>query len=189
MNNTFSPGKTWKDLGISYLGGCNSPKLEKSLKHNVMTYGVYLAPHTVSGYNVCPQSGNCCKYCLHGSGRNKLELLSNKEGGAITKSRIKKTKLFFEDMETFMQLLIHEITQAKKKAETTGMKFAVRLNCTSDINLEQFTLVARTFSNFSRIPSSTTIPKSSTTRGYQKSMVTTTSLIPLAARTGMNVKP
>ena len=75
MNNTFSPGKTKKNLGISYLGGCNSPKLEKSLKQNVMTYGVYLAPHTLSGYNVCPQSDNCCKYCLHGSGRNKLELL------------------------------------------------------------------------------------------------------------------
>lgn len=140
MNNTFSPSKTKKELGISYLGGCNSPKLEKSLKQNVMTYGVYFAPHTVSGYNVCPQSSNCCKYCLHGSGRNKLELLSHKEGGPITKSRIKKTKLFFKDKETFMQLLIHEITQAKKKAEAAGMKFAIRLNCTSDIDLEQFTL-------------------------------------------------
>lgn len=140
MNNTFSPSKTKKELGISYLGGCNSPKLEKSLKQNVMTYGVYFAPHTVSGYNVCPQSSNCCKYCLHGSGRNKLELLSHKEGGPITKSRIKKTKLFFEDKETFMQLLIHEIIQAKKKAEAAGMKFAIRLNCTSDIDLEQFTL-------------------------------------------------
>lgn len=140
MNNTFSPSKTKKDLGISYLGGCNSPKLAKSLKQNVMTYGVYFAPHTVSGYNVCPQSSNCCKYCLHGSGRNKLELLSHKEGGAITKSRIKKTKFFFEEKETFMQLLIHEIKQAKKKAEVAGMKFAVRLNCTSDIHLEQFVL-------------------------------------------------
>lgn len=139
MNYTFSPSKTKKELGISYLGGCNSPKLEKSLKQNVMTYGVYFAPHTVSGYNVCPQSDNCCKYCLHGSGRNKLELLSHREGGAITKSRIKKTRLFFEDKETFMQLLIHEITQAKKKAEAAGMKFAVRLNCTSDIHPEQFT--------------------------------------------------
>ena len=44
MNNTFSPSKIKKNLGISYLGGCNSPKLEKSLKQNVMTYGVYLTP-------------------------------------------------------------------------------------------------------------------------------------------------
>ena len=40
----------------------------------------------------------------------------------------------------FMHLLIHEIRQAKKKADTEGMKFAVRLNCTSDINLEKFEL-------------------------------------------------
>lgn len=143
MNSTFNPAKTKKRLGISYLGGCNSSKLEKSLKHNVMTYGVYLAPHTISGYNVCPQSSNCCKHCLHGSGRNKIELLSHKEGGVITKSRIKKTKLFFEDKDIFMQLLIHEINHASKKAKAAGMKFAIRLNCTSDINPEQFTLAGK----------------------------------------------
>lgn len=136
----LTPSQIKKSLGISYLGGCNSPKLEKSLKHNVMTYGVYFAPHNISGHNVCPESHNCSKYCLHGSGRNKLELLSSPGGGAITKSRIKITKMFFEDKENFMRLLIHEITQAKKKAEVTKMKFAIRLNCTSDINLEEFEL-------------------------------------------------
>lgn len=39
-----------------------------------------------------------------------------------------------------MQLLIHEIKQAKKKADAANMKFAVRLNCTSDISPEEFTL-------------------------------------------------
>ena len=39
-----------------------------------------------------------------------------------------------------MQLLIHEIRQAKKKADAANMKFAVRLNCTSDISPEKFTL-------------------------------------------------
>ncbi len=76
--------------------------------------------------------------CTVRAGTN-WNFFSHKEGGAITQSRIKKTKLFFEDKETFMQLLIHEIGQAKKKAEAAGMKFAVRLNCTSDIHLEQFT--------------------------------------------------
>ncbi len=134
----FSACKTKKDLGISYLGGCNSPKLVKSLKQNVMTYGVYFAPYNLSGHDVCPESENCRKYCLHASGRNKMELLYNPKGGPITKSRIKKTKLFFEDRVSFMQLLIHEIRQAKKQASQDGMQLAVRLNCTSDISLEEF---------------------------------------------------
>lgn len=136
-----SPLKIKKYLGISYLGGCNSPKLVKSMtEQNVMTYGVYLAPYDISGYNVCPNSGNCSKHCLYGSGRNKIELLTYKNGGAIHASRIKKTKLFFEDRTAFMRLLIYEIQHAQKKAESSNMKLAIRLNCTSDINIEEFTL-------------------------------------------------
>ena len=136
-----SPAQIKKALKVSYLGGCNSPKLVKSLKErSVMTYGVYLAPYNLSGYNVCPESDNCCKYCLNGSGRNKLELLSRKDGGAIQNSRIRKTKLFFEDHTSFMRLLVHEIKQAEKKAKADGMQFAVRLNCTSDLSPENFQL-------------------------------------------------
>jgi len=139
-NSLSTPAQIKKSLGISYLGGCNSPKLIKSLERNVMTYGVYLAPGNISGHQVCPNSDNCCKYCLNGSGRNKIELLTYKGGGAIQQSRIKKTKLFFEDRPAFMRLLIHEINQARKKAEAAGMTLAVRLNCTSDINPEEFIL-------------------------------------------------
>lgn len=138
--NTLSPAQIKKKLGISYLGGCNSPKLVKSLERNVMTYGVYFASHNLSGYNVCPNSDNCCRYCLHGSGRNKLELLSNKNGGPIQNSRVKKTKLFFEDRPSFMRLLIHEISHAKQKADASNMTLAIRLNCTSDISPEEFTI-------------------------------------------------
>lgn len=49
---TMSPAQIKKYLGISYLGGYNSSKLIKSKERNVMTYGVYLAPHNLSGYNV-----------------------------------------------------------------------------------------------------------------------------------------
>lgn len=139
-NSLSTPAQIKKSLGISYLGGCNSPKLIKSLERNVMTYGVYLAPGNISGHQVCPNSDNCCKYCLNGSGRNKIELLTYKGGGAIQQSRIKKTKLFFEDRPAFMRLLIHEINQARKKAEAAGMTLAVRLNCTSDISPEEFIL-------------------------------------------------
>ncbi len=136
----MTPSKIKKMFGISYLGGCNSPKLEQSKDLNVLTYGLYLAPHNLSGYNVCPESQECKKYCLHSSGRNKLELLKNQEGGKIQESRIKKTKMFFENTPRFMHLLCYEIEAAREKARQLGMQFAVRLNCTSDISPEKFTL-------------------------------------------------
>ncbi|MCD8251914.1 MAG: hypothetical protein LUD40_07960 [Phocaeicola dorei] len=139
-NSTLTPAQIKKTVGISYLGGCNSPKLVKSLERNVMTYGVYLTPGNLSGYQVCPNSDNCCKYCLNGSGRNKIELLTYKDGGPIQQSRIKKTKLFFENRPAFMRLLVHEINQARKKADAVGMTLAIRLNCTSDISPEEFIL-------------------------------------------------
>lgn len=129
-----------RQAGISYLGGCNSSKLIKSKDRNVMTYGIYLAPYDLSGYNVCPESEQCKKYCLYGSGRNKIELIANEHGGNIQMSRIKKTKLFFEDRRSFMKLLIHEIKQNIKRAEEKQMRFAVRLNCTSDICLDEFNI-------------------------------------------------
>ena len=45
----YNPTRIKKELGISYLGGCNSPKLIKSYGRNVLTYGVYLAPFNLSG--------------------------------------------------------------------------------------------------------------------------------------------
>jgi len=137
----LSPNQIKRQLNISYLGSCStSPKLIKSMTRNVITYGLYLAPYNLSGYNVCPESCNCSVHCLHGSGRNKIELLTNREGGSIQNSRIKKTKFFFEDRSSFMHLLIHEINKEAKKAKKNGMQLAVRLNCTSDISLKEFAL-------------------------------------------------
>ena len=136
----MTPNQIKKRIGITYLGGCNSPKLLKSMGRNVLTYGVYLAPHDLSGHNVCPESEHCKKYCLHASGRNKLELLINASGGKIQQSRIRKTKLFFDERESFMKLLCHEIDLAIKKAEKENKLFAVRLNCTSDISPEEFSI-------------------------------------------------
>jgi len=127
-----------RDMGISYLGNTShSTKLMHSLiEKKISTYGIYLAPSDISGYNVCQNSSTCREHCLFGSGQNMMDILSGKN--KITASRIKKTKLFFENREYFMQLLIAEIKLHKLKAELNGNEFSVRLNCTSDISIEEF---------------------------------------------------
>lgn len=124
--------------GLSYLGMVNnSTKHEKAYSYQEMVYTLYLAPAKMSGYEVCPmRSEECTKLCLNESGRNRIDVHENK----INKSRIKKTKLFFEDRQFFMLWMIDEIKQAKSEAEKSGFNFSIRLNNTSDISPESFYL-------------------------------------------------
>jgi len=124
--------------GISYLGSVNlTTKHQKAYKYNELTYSLYLAPAKSSGYEVCPmRSEECTLLCLNESGMNKMT--QKVKGDVINESRIKKTKLFFEHREFFVNWLIDEIKTAKKRADKLGYKFSVRLNNTSDITPESF---------------------------------------------------
>ena len=122
--------------GISYLGSVNmTTKHQKAFKYNELTYSLYLAPAKMSGYEVCPmRTKECTKLCLNESGMNTM----NMNGDKINQSRIKKTKLFFEHREFFVNWLFDEIKSTEQKAKRLGYKFSVRLNNTSDISPESF---------------------------------------------------
>lgn len=140
IDANISYSKLLKLLGVSYLGGVStSHKLELSEVAGVVTYGLYLAPWNMSGHQVCPGGLHCHEFCLNGSGQNKIdELARGKEFSKINISRIKKTRLFYENRPVFMRALIHEIKKESAKAAAAGKPFAVRLNCTSDISPELF---------------------------------------------------
>lgn len=127
-----------KETGINYLGSVNlTTKHAKAYMYNEMTYSLYLAPAKMSGYEVCPmRTKECTSLCLNESGMNRM----NMRNEMINEGRIKKTKLFFEERDYFMNWLISEITTAKNKAEKLGYTFSVRLNNTSDISPEIFKL-------------------------------------------------
>ena len=130
---TISQAK--KDTGLSYMGGVNlSAKMLHSKKESHQyTYIIYLAPAKTSGYQVCPNATKECKMgCLATSGHAGMELASG--GDRIKNARIKKTRLFFENNEFFMEWVIEEIKKARSKAQKDGYYFSVRLNGTSDID-------------------------------------------------------
>lgn len=126
-----------RETGLGYLGAVNnSAKLMKNQKINHQyTYALYLAPANTSGYNVCSHSTPECRMgCLATSGRVAMEINSKNKNTTVSNSRIKKTKLFYEDREFFMKWLIAEIKSKKALAEKKGFYFSVRLNATSDID-------------------------------------------------------
>jgi hypothetical protein len=124
--------QTKKDLGFSYLGSVSkTTKHIKSLEYNELVYTIYLSPANISGYEVCPmRNQECTDLCLNESGHNRM----SSRDELINKSRIGKTKLFFENREYFIKWMMYEIDLAKLKAEKQGFNFSVRINNTSDIN-------------------------------------------------------
>jgi len=135
MLNFTTISQAKKQTKLSYLGTINSSaKIMKNQKYSQQyTYAIYLAPANTSGYNVCSHSTKECRLgCLATSGRQAIEIFSGID--KIKNARIKKTKLFHEHQEYFMQWLIAEINAGICKAEKDNFFFSVRLNATSDID-------------------------------------------------------
>lgn len=105
-------------------------KLKKGEGANWLTYGVQLAAHKMSGYNVCPAaSKGCAAACLVGSGFARIYK-------HVNAGRIAKTRRYFEDREGFMSDLRADIRLAIRQAQKKGLKLAIRLNTLSDIPWE-----------------------------------------------------
>jgi hypothetical protein len=99
-----------------------NPKTEKSLEE---TRILHFAPSVISGYNVCPNAGNCAKICLHFAGIPYLM------GGKKT-ARIRRTLAFFDHTQHFLELITTAILY-NRSLLSAGELLAIRLNGTSDI--------------------------------------------------------
>jgi hypothetical protein len=121
-----------------------NPKTEKSLKNgDPQTYILHLAPHNLSGVNVCPGAGNCKRICLHSAG-NPIYMQAKQE------ARIRRTLAYVHNPEAFMRLLVCSILDKVKKAN--GEPIAVRLNGTSDVAWENVDFnVSPEFATFCRV--------------------------------------
>jgi hypothetical protein len=104
-------------------------KLRKGEKMNYLSFGLSMAPHNMSGYNVCPNaSAGCIAGCVYFSGNGYYP--------AVQTARINRTRLWFENREEFKTQLKYELRNAIKMAKRKGMKLCVRLNVFSDIPWE-----------------------------------------------------
>lgn len=112
-----------------------NPKVAKNAKLGVLTAPLHLAPADLSGYNVCPMASLGCKAaCLHTAG-NPVYMAQK------LRSRLAKTRAYFEHREAFMALLVAEIAAVVRKADREGMAPGIRLNATSDIPWERVPVV------------------------------------------------
>ena len=104
-------------------------KIVKGEKLGYLTKGIHFAPADLSGHEVCHwRSKGCTMSCLNTAGRGRMQNTQD--------SRIKKTKLFFEDTLAFLAKLEKEISSAIKSAKKKAMTAVFRPNLTSDLLFE-----------------------------------------------------
>ena len=118
-----------------------NPKTLKGMKQGYNTYILHLAPASLSGHNTCPKAtAGCIDACLNTAGRGGM-FKRGEVTNTIQQARIRKTQLFFNDRDLFMSLLVKDITLAIKQSEKKGLIPVFRLNGTSDLSWEKYSVV------------------------------------------------
>jgi hypothetical protein len=117
-----------------------NPKVLKGQKQGYMTFILHLAPASVSGYNTCPKATTGCKAsCLNTAGRGGM-FKKGENTNVIQKARIRKTVMFFENRTEFMSNLVKDIILSIKQAAKKDFTPVFRLNGTSDIAWEKYSV-------------------------------------------------
>ena len=123
----------WRGKLLACGGDAKTVKGQKLDTEKTYVTGImYLAPHKLSGANVCPmaEQAGCVDGCLNSAGMGKF---SN-----VQKARIAKTAWFNLDPVGFVDALKRDIDRFASWAIRKGLTPTVRLNGTSDIRFERY---------------------------------------------------
>lgn len=120
-------------MGKLLTKGMSNAKTAKGSELGITNMILHLAPGKLSGNNACPMaSAGCLAACLNTAGRGQFDSTQH--------ARIEKTKKFYADPNAFVNQLAIEIAALQRKAQRLGTLPAVRLNGTSDIRWELFSV-------------------------------------------------
>ena len=112
----------------------NNTKILKGFEQGYITYGLHLAPSTLSGRNVCPNaSKGCAEACLNTAGRGMMQMVQD--------ARINKTNKFFDDKFKFVLELSKDVVRGINYSLKKQMNVCFRLNLTSDIEWERHGII------------------------------------------------
>jgi hypothetical protein len=117
-----------------------NPKIQKGAKLGYLSFILHLAPATLSGKETCPKrTAGCTAACLNTAGRGGM-FKRGENTNMIQQARIRKTKYFFEARDYFMADLKKDIELGIKQAARLGLTPVFRLNGTSDLAWEKYTI-------------------------------------------------
>jgi len=128
-------------LKTTYLIGASSHKIEVSNKEKGAKYIsaiLYLLQENLSGFQMCAWATDSCREICLGTNSGHSAMV---KGGEVTNqvqvARLKRTILWNQHNEVFLNILRKELNSLVAKAEKKGVKPAFRFNGTSDILIEK----------------------------------------------------
>lgn len=117
-----------------------NPKTQKGAALGYLTFVLHLAPSSLSGRNVCPKATpGCIAACLNLAGRGGM-FKAGTTTNTVQAARLRKTRWFYAEREAFMLALVEDIKRACLQAERQGLTPVFRLNATSDLSWEKYTV-------------------------------------------------
>ena len=112
--------------------GSNQTKLRKTGDKWLGIRIVYLAlaPHRLSGHQVCAESTASCRSVCVGAETGLAAVFSS-----ILEARKARTRYYFEDRASFLAQLHDELREHQERAEADGLQLCCRLNTFSDLDM------------------------------------------------------
>ena len=119
----------------------SNTKILKGEGKGYKTYILHLAPYNLAGRgNVCPKATpGCIAACLNKSGHGGM-FKPGETTNRVQEARIRRTQQFFDNRDQFMLDLVDDIVKAIRQAARLGLTPVFRLNGTSDLSWEKYTL-------------------------------------------------
>ena len=128
---------------MSTLLTTGNPKIEKGLEFGYLPFILHLAPADLSGFETCPKRTiGCSAACLNTAGRGGM-FKRGESTNTIQQARIRKTRYFFTDRAAFLADLVKDIERAIVKAKRLGLVPVFRLNGTSDLSWEKYSVIRK----------------------------------------------
>lgn len=132
-----------------------NPKTMKGTTRGFATAGLSLAPAWESGFNTCANhSTECSIDCLFWAGRGAMKKIQD--------ARIKRTHMYFNERDAFLDWLNSDIYQFELNAAAVDLDPVYRLNILSDIRWERHGIPQRwkrrAFYDYTKIPNRKGLP-------------------------------
>jgi hypothetical protein len=127
----------WEPAMLNRIFSTDSAKAAKAEAYGYLNGIHYLAPHDLSGTNLCPKaSAGCLALCLGWHSGQAAMVTHGNAYNNVRQSRVDKARRFMSDRAGYMRDVVHAIELLIVKANKLDVELCIRMNGSSDIAWE-----------------------------------------------------
>jgi hypothetical protein len=116
----------------------DNPKAAKAADYGWINGIHYMAPATLSGFNLCARSTPQCEaLCLGWQAGQASMVADPADMNAVRLSRVAKARAYVNDRPNYLNMLVRSIARLERQGERLGLRVCVRPNGSTDIPFER----------------------------------------------------